>query len=317
MTRHGAGLALAAAAACFAALGVIIAVEVGPQAAELPVSRNQAVTLTAAGASYYSLTKLAEVSSVGLTETDKISESSPGNGYPTVAAWRISSSTEDTTHHQWLEPGSRTIVFDRRTAELINCCDAGINGNALIRQTGIAGYAFPVGARQQAYPVFDAVLGQPEPASYSGTAAVDGIRVYQFTEDVSAAKAPPSAAFPDRATRYSVHRVYSVDPDTGLLLDLSEDEDQYLAPTGSGGRVTLFEASLRMRPASVAGLVAADAGVRQHRTRIAAARTGCLAAAGLLAAVAAWALVPWPARRRRPPSRPPLTDGEPLPAGQR
>jgi len=317
VTRHGAGLALAAAAAACATLSAVIAGQVAPRAAELPVSQHQAVTLTAAAASYYSLTRLALISGVQLTETDKISGSSPGSGYPTIAAWRISTSTEDTTHHQWLEPGSRTIVFDRRTAELINCCDAGINGNALLRQTGIAGYAFPVGTRQQAYPVFDAVLGQPEPASYSGTAAVDGIRVYQFTEDISAAKAPPSAAFPDQATRYSVHRVYSVDPDTGLLLDLSEDEDQYLAPTGSGGRVTLFDASLRMRPASVARLVAEDAGVREHRTRIAAARTGCLAAAGVLAAVAAWALVPWPARRRRPPSRPPLTDGEPLPAGQR
>jgi Porin PorA len=315
MTRKLTGLILAGAAGFFAALTVALAWQVTPQAAELPASEHETVELTASGASYYSMTTLTQVSGARLAETDTISGSSLGSSYPTLASWSISSFINDTTHHQELEPASRVIVFDRRTAELVNCCDASINGNGLVRQSGIAGYAFPVGTGQRAYQVFDTVLNRPEPVSYSGTSSVMGTRVYQFTESVSAAKAPPSPAFPSRTPLYSVRRVYSVDPETGLVLAMSEDENLALARTAAQPGTQLFEASLQMTPASVARLAGQDAAVRGRICLASRVRAGCLCAACVLALAAAWLLRPWPAPRRRPPSRSRRSGGEPLRAG--
>jgi Porin PorA len=312
MTRNLAGLILVAAAAFFAASAAFLGWRVAGQAAALPGNEDETITLTAAGASYYSMTRLTEITGASLTVTDTVRGIDLGSAYPAIAAWDVERSVDDTTHHQRLEPASRTLVFDRTTAELVNCCDGNIDGNGLIRQTGIAGYAFPVGTRKQTLDVFDTVLDRPEPASYSGTDTVAGIGVYLFTESVPTAKAPSSAAFPSRTTLYSTHRVYGVDPETGLVLTMSEDPDLYVAPAGTGTHVTdLFDASLRMTPASVARLVSQDTRVRARISLIGEARTACLCVAGVLVLAAGWLLVPWSARRR-PPSRSPLPDGEPL-----
>jgi hypothetical protein len=304
MKRRTTGLLLAGIAAGLAACCAASAVVLGWRMPARPVSERETATLTAAHASYFSPTRLTEITGAAIEVTDTIAAgASPG--YPAIAVWDVHRSTYDTTNHQQLEPMSRTVVFDRRTAELINCCGGNIDGNGLIRQDGIAGYAFPLGTGKQTYYVFDAVLDKPEPVTYSGTETVDGIVTYRFAEDVAAANAgfsPLSSADPER---YTMHRVYWVDPETGMVLKVTENEDLYLVHAATGAVAThLFSADLHATPATVGRLASQDARARDEIARVASARLVLFGVAGGLALAAGCLLALGPGRawlRRRSP----------------
>jgi hypothetical protein len=135
--------------------------------------------------------------------------------------------------------------------------------------------------------VFDTVLNQPVPVTYSGTGTVDGIPAYQFTEDIAAARAGYSTLSSTDPQLYSMHRVYWVDPQTGMLLSLSEDQDLYLVSPASGSVVThLLRADLHATPATVRRLARQDARVRHEIARTADARLVLFGVAGALAAAA-------------------------------
>lgn len=298
MKRRATGLLLAGLAAglaaCCAASAVALGWRIPGQAAARPLSEGETATLTAAHASYFSPTRLTEITGAAIEVTDTITAgASPG--YPAIAVWDVHRSVYDTTHHQQLEPMSRTVVFDRKTAELINCCGGNINGNGLIRQDGIAGYAFPVGTGKQTYYVFDAVLDKPEPVAYSGTDTVDGIATYRFAEDVSAANAGFSPLSSTDPELYTMHRVYWVDPETGMVLKVTENEDLYLVHAGTGSVAThLFSADLHATPGTVGRLASQDARARDEIARVAKARLvlfgvagGLVLAAGCLLALGA------------------------------
>jgi hypothetical protein len=306
--RRVLGLTAAGLAVVFAAFAVILGGHASDPAAGSRLSERATVTLVAAGASYLSPVRLTEVTGASIQVTDTI-RGTAEPGFPQIAVWSVVSSVYDTTHRQPLEPASRTLAFDAATAELVSCCNANINGSAGIQQTGIAGWAFPRGTRKQTYDVFDIALHEPEPFAYSGTGTVDGIQAYQFTEHIAAAPAgssPLSRAGPER---YSMQSTYWVDPQTGALLQISENEDLYIVNAATGATVThLFDADLSTTPSTVASLVSQDTRARDAGP---AAARGRLLFRGLaaLAAVAGALLLLGPGGRAGPRhSRGPDTD---------
>jgi hypothetical protein len=292
MSRQDAGLVLAGLASFCVVIGLFLSGALAGRAAVIPRGENQVVevlTMTATGASYFSPTRLVMVTGANIEQTETIT----GVARPSsssVAVWNVVTTTSDTTRHQQLEPMVRTLAIDRATAQLVTCCNANINGNALIRQYGVAGYVFPPGTRKQAYDVFDAILGRPVPVAYSGQATVGGIRVYQFTEDVTAAPigfSPYSLSDPEL---YSVHRVYWVDPETGALLNVSVSEDLYLAETTTRPVTHLLEADLTATQDTVAGLAGRDAQVRGDLAAAGTTRVVSLSLAGGFALIGGWLL---------------------------
>jgi hypothetical protein len=252
------GLAVTGLAVACAAIAVVLGGHLTGPSAGSPVSERETITMTAADASYLSPTRLTEVTGASIAVTDTIRGAAQA-GFPQIAVWTEVRTEYDTTHHQPLAPMSRTFAFDRSTAELVNCCDQNINGNAVIPQRGIAGWVFPRPTRKQTYDVFDTTLGEPEPFAYSGTDPVGGIRAYRFEENITAAPAGFSLFSKTQPQRYSMHRTYWVDPETGALLRISEDEDLYLVRPRTGATVThLFDAKLSTTPATVARLVRQD-----------------------------------------------------------
>jgi hypothetical protein len=299
MTRRDTGQAVGLAAAGLAAFFVVTAAFPGlsviGHAAHPVLTHPETIVLTASDATYLSPVTLAEVSGARIEETRTVTpDVSSGNS--SVAVWTVTTSRLDTTHHQQLEPASRRFAIDRDTAQLVSCCGASIDGNMLIRQSGLSGYAFPAGTRKQAYYVFDTVLGRPEPAVYTGSGTIDGIPAYQYTETVTAARAgfsPFSATDPQF---YSARNSYWVDPETGALLAVTMTEDLYLAGPVVRTAVTspaptrLFDANLTTTPASVAELAARDLAVRHEIAVARDLRLACLALAIVLAGVAWFAL---------------------------
>lgn len=280
------GLGLAGLAAFFAALAVILGGHIVGQAAETPPSERETVTLTASHASYLSPTRLTEVTGADIEVKDAIKGAADA-GDPAIDVWGEDSSVYDLTNHQPLEPSSRTFAFDRGTAELVNCCGANVNGDAEIQQSGITGYTFPSGTGKRTYDVFDTTLNRPEPFRYTGTDSVDGIPAYTFAENISAASAGFSPLSRTAQEFYSIRRTDWVDPETGALLKISEDEDLYLANAATGATVKrLFAADLSTTPATVARLVSQDIPGRDAISVAKDARLVVLGIAGLLAATA-------------------------------
>jgi hypothetical protein len=282
--RQVIGMTVSGLAVACAVIAVVLGGHLAGHAARSPLIERKTITLTAARASYLSPTRLTEVTGASIEVTETL-RGAPAAGFPQIAVWTEVRSAYDTTHRQPLAPMSRTFAFDAATAELVNCCDQNLNGNAVIPQRGIAGWVFPRTTRKQTYDVFDTTLGEPEPFAYAGTDPVGGIRAYRFEESISAAPAGFSLFSKTEPELYSMHRTYWVDPETGALLRISEDEDLYLVRPRTGATVThLFDADLSTTPATVASLVRQDR--RGPAAGTAADRDGLLLG-GLAAGLAA------------------------------
>jgi hypothetical protein len=301
--RHPAGLAVSGLAAVFAAIALFLGVHVTGQAATSLLNGQETLTLTASGASYVSPVRLTQVTGASITVTDTIRET-PEAGYPLIAVWSVVSSAYDTTHGQQLEPMSATFAFNRTTAELVNCCNKNVNGNAGIQQHGISGWRFPRGARAQNYALFDTTLDGPVKLVYSGTDTVDGVPAYLFTEKIPGGLVGTSPLSPGNPELYTMHRTYWVDPQTGALLKISENEDLHVVDSVTRATIMhLFRADLSTTPATIADLVRQDA--RGQGTGTAAQRERLLSfgVAGALAAVAAvlflWSTADVPRRPAR------------------
>ena len=119
-----------------------------------------------------------------------------------------------------------------------------------------------MGTQKQTYQVFDTTLNRAVPFTYSGTADIHGIQTYIFTENVSPTKVTsvtvPGAFFHLQAKTvtlpemYQIHLVYWVDPQTGALLNVNENEKVTLQNPATGGTVAvLFDGDLVATPATV------------------------------------------------------------------
>jgi hypothetical protein len=296
--RRTIGLALAGAGAFLIALAVILPTYVTGQLIKFPLNEYESVTLTATGASYLSPVTLTEVRQASLRETDTI-EGNALAGDGSTAVWEEFTYIANTSGNKPVEPMTQVLAFNRVTAELVQCCGTNVDGLPAA-PSGIAGYVFPVGTRKQTYQVFDATLGRPVPASYAGSATVDGVAAYMFSSTAAPSDmglGPLSAAEPEY---YTAHVTYWVDPETGMLLKLAEDEDEYLVHPGTGvTAATVLNADLTTTQASVQSLVSQDQRDRDRVTRFRLVLPVTSGAAGLVALAVGAVLVIWSSRTQR------------------
>ena len=124
-------------------------------------------------------------------------------GSSSTAVWNQFIYVYDQTNKLPFQTMTRTFAFNRRTAQLIDCCGANVSGDSSVEQTGTVGYVFPIGTQKQTYDVFDTNLNKPMPFNYAGTDTVDGIQAYRFTENVSPTLLPGRdlRSYPLRAGR--------------------------------------------------------------------------------------------------------------------
>jgi hypothetical protein len=267
------GYILAGLGAFFIVVAIVLPTYAAPSLVKWPLNQYLAATLQANNASYFSVQKLKLVSGITI-DANYTFKGDASKGSSSTAVWNEFNYVHDVTNNVVIQLGTRTFAFDRKTAELVDCCGANVNGNPGVQQTGIAGYAFPIGTQQQNYAVFDAATGKPEAFAYSGTATVHGIQTYVFSENVG----PTPAIDEPVPTNYQNHAVYYVDPVTGIPLDIVQHEILTARPQGT----TLFNANLSMTPSSVSSLVNIDNG---SRGKIAALQMILPLVVGILGAV--------------------------------
>jgi hypothetical protein len=275
--RRRVGLVLAGLGTCLIVFAVLMPTWVSSKVLKFPLNEYATATLTASDASYFSPTKLTELTGVNMEATYTI-KGNAAAGSSSTAVWNQFIYVYDQTNKLPFQTMTRTMAFDRRTAQLINCCGANVNGNSSVEQSGIVGYVFPIGTQQQTYDVFDTNLNKPMPFDYSGTDTVNGIQAYRFTEVVAPTQngtqvVPGSLVNMSQASvvlpqYYEMRLTYWIDPDTGALLNATEHETLTLRNPQGVPALLLFDANLVMTPASVNGLVALDNSQRSKMTLV-------------------------------------------------
>jgi hypothetical protein len=262
------GLILAGLGAFLILVAVLLPTWVVGQVVKFPLNEYETATLQASNASYFSETALTERTGVTMQATYTIKGNARA-GNSSTAVWNEYSYVYDLTNHQAVQQMTRTFAFNRRTGELVDCCGASVNGVTSVRQTGLVGYVFPFGTQKQTYQVFDTTLKKTMPFVYSGTADVHGIAAYEFVENVPPTQTT-SVTLPGsfvKSTAASVtlgeydaeHLIYYVDPETGALVDVNEQQSTTLRTSATAAPSLVgFDADLIATPASVTQIVALD-----------------------------------------------------------
>jgi hypothetical protein len=303
--RRVIGLILAGLGTFLIVLAIALPTFVVGQILKFPLNEFETATFTGTNVSYFSLAYLTEETGV----TERASYTIKGNaslGNGSTAVWDEVEYAYDETNDQEIGLTTQRAAFNRKTAQLVNCCGANINGNSTIRQSGIVGWVFPFNTQKQTYMIFDTTLDKPMPYKYSGTATVDGVSTYKYIEDV-----PPtqfttlsvpgyfvgsSAKTVSAPEMYSRYVIYYVDPETGALVDVNNYEELALAnPTTGATGLILSKGDLTMVPSSVQSVMNLDNSGRNELFLLRVLLPIVLGVVGLILLIAGI----WLGRRRR------------------
>jgi MFS family permease len=205
-----------------------------------------------------------------VTETTKGADVAGSGG---AAVWDGFVAVQDTTNRTPIAYVAFREALNRRTGELVDCCRAyvtnPVNGKPeySVRMTGI-GFVWPFGAQPRTYLVFDVAADRAEPARYAGTARIAGILTYRYVEKVAPTRIgtePANSLGLTTGEYYSATNTYFVDPETGMPLKITEDQEVALT---SGGVTPLVspDLSLTETARSVQAGVSSDDGVRGEIT---------------------------------------------------
>jgi MFS family permease len=236
---------------------------VAPSVIEFPLSEYQIVQLSGTG-SYYNAAEGKELVGVPVlvTQTTRGAVSAGSGG---TAVWNGFTATEDTGNRAPIAYSAFRLAFNRRTGELVRCCGAYVSNPVTgkpersLPMTGI-GPVWPFGAQRRTYQVFDTGAGRPEPARYAGVEKISGILAYRYVEHVPPTRfgAEQSPLSGPLGEYYAATNTFAVDPQTGMPLEITENQEVTLADAGGATRLVSRDLSLTETPSSVRSAIAAD-----------------------------------------------------------
>lgn len=254
-------LALIGLGAFLVVLGLLLRFYAAPRLVAAPVNFYETDVLHASNATYFNQGTLTTQHGADLTYTLTI-RGDPQASTNKYAVWDQYAVLADPTHNAQVNSTYQRAVFDRRTGELLNCCGASINDDTQIHQSGV-GLFWPIGTRKITYQVFDVNAESAWPATYSGTARIQGVSTYRFVQHIPATQVAQMAGVPLSllgvhgktgnvvANRfYQADNTFWVDPRTGVLIDTDQHIMSVLRGPGGEGRLLAADADLKMSQAS-------------------------------------------------------------------
>jgi hypothetical protein len=319
--RRVIGLTLAGVGAFLIVVALLLRGYVGGQVIKYPLNEYYKSNLEGTGISYFSPSLVRSVTGATIRVTSTV-KGDAAAGSSSTAVWNGFTYLYDVTNSSTYQFSSRRFAFDRRTAELVNCCGASVGGNTAIRQTGLVGFLWPMGAQKTTYAVFDPVLNKPRPARYTGTTKIDGIRVYRFVEHVpptqfGTQKLPGSlvglkgTSLVTLQEYYTATNTFWVDPLTGAQLNVLENQKLSLRDATGVQRLLLFDGALTSTPPTLRATVHLDTTARNEIALLEVTLPLVCGVLGVVALVTGILL----ARRRREDDQPDNADAEaPAPA---
>jgi hypothetical protein len=254
-------LVLAGTGAFLAASGLLLRFYAAPRLIAAPADLYQTDTLLAADASYFDQGSLTTRRGVTLTYTLTI-RGDPGASTGTTAVWDSFAALADRKRGVQVNSTYQRAVFNRRTGQLLDCCGAAVNDDTRVRQHGI-GLFWPIGVRKATYQVFDVNAASAWPATYTGTARVQGVMTYRFVQHIPATAVAQLAGVPSSllglrgkagnvvADRYyQADNTFWVDPRTGVVIDIEQRVLSVLHGPGGRGTLTVADMDLKMSGSS-------------------------------------------------------------------
>jgi Porin PorA len=262
----GIGLFLSGLGAFLLVSGFMLRFFVAHDAVKFPLNEYQVATLTADHVTYFSAAQLKDLTGVSMRVTRTV-EGDVAAGTDSHAVWTQFTYTFDATNKVPFNAVTQRSAFDRRTGAAVACCGEAV-GAFTGPQSGQV-YTWPIGAGQQTYNVFDTTLNKAVPAVYSGQETVDGITANRYVEHVNGTpfgtqklpgslvglKGQPSATLTEV---YQATNTYWVDPVTGAVINLNQDQKITLRDKSGVQRLVLFQGDFQATPGTVASIVAAD-----------------------------------------------------------
>ena len=279
--RRVSGFILTILGAFLLVVAVLMRFWVAPKVIEFPLDEYQIVQLSGTG-SYFSPAKEKELVGVSVlvTETTKGADVAGSGG---AAVWDGFVAVQDTTNRTAIAYVAFREALNRRTGELVDCCGAyvtnPVNGKPKysVRMTGI-GFVWPFGAQRKTYLVFDIGAGRTEPARYAGSATIGGILTYRYVEKVTPTRfgtEPRNSFGQSPGEYYSATNTYFVDPQTGMSLKISENqESSVVSPTNGRSLVgaNIIAAYHAKLTATIAAPPAASCAMRRRTEPLPASR---------------------------------------------
>jgi Porin PorA len=266
--RRVIGLTLAGLGAFLFVAALLVRTYVAGQVVKFPANEYVVTTLLGTNVSYFSPSLVKPVTGATIRITDTV-KGDASAATSSTAVWNEFTYLYDLSNSRVFQYTTRRAAFDRRTAQLVSCCGANINGNTAVRQTGLSGYVFPIGTQQTTYQVFDTNLNRPMPYRYEGTGTVGGISVYRFVEQVpptrSGTQSLPGPLVGASQASVTLPEYYAatntdwVDPLTGAILKVNQHQRVTLRDATGAQRLLLFSGDLAMTPQSVRTAVNLDA----------------------------------------------------------
>jgi MFS family permease len=261
--RRVSGFVLTLLGAFLLVVAVLLRFWVAPSVIEFPLNEYQIVQLAGTG-SYFSPAKEKDLVGVSVlvTQTTK-GAASAGTG--AAAVWDGFVAVQDTTNRAAIAYAAFREALNRRTGELVSCCGEYITNpvtgkpDSSVRMTGI-GPVWPFGAQQRTYLIFDTIAGRPEPARYAGIARISGILTYRYLERVAPTRfgTEPNSLTGPLGEYYSATNTYFVDPETGIPLKITENQEVTLADASGATTLVSRDLSVAETASSVQSAISTD-----------------------------------------------------------
>jgi hypothetical protein len=261
------GLVLTGLGAFLIVFALLMPTWVNGRVIKFPLNEYISVNLTDDNASYFSPAKLSEQTGVSVEATQTL-KGNAAAGSSSTAVWNQFTYVYDQTNKLPIQQTTRTFAFDRRTAQLVNCCGASVNGDQSVKQSGYVGLVLPIGTEKKTYPVFIPDVKKAVPFVYAGTDGVNGTQAYRFVANIPATQngtqTVPGSLVGQSASSVTLPQFFEsqitfwIDPVTGALVNVTQKEKLTLRDSSGAQALQLFNANLAATPDSVDRLVAQD-----------------------------------------------------------
>ncbi|MFC4910364.1 DUF3068 domain-containing protein [Actinomadura gamaensis] len=257
--RRSLGLVLVVVGAFLTTLAPMIRFYVAGQVIQAPLNRYERVRLEASNASVFDMASLKVRKGMTLVADSTIRGDVKANGgNERIAVWDSSTSITDKSTGKQIDLQAFRMAFDRRTAQLVNCCAANVGGDVNVKMFGY-GLLFPIAdVHKRDYPFYDTTTRRTLPMKYSGEEDVAGMSTYKFVQQVPLAKVESmdvklpgdmlglgKNSVPQRVDRYfEAVNTQWVDPRTGIPVKQEQKITSSLRNRDGTGRLIVADADL-------------------------------------------------------------------------
>lgn len=175
-----------------------------------------------------------------------------------LAVWDKGQYSDNNDSPPPMDGGTERIVFDRFTGEAVNCCGENADGEPIEHKGQLV--KFPFFTEKKTYDYWDGTTAKAYPAEFKGVETIEGLKVYRFEQEVPRTKTEerevPAFLFglPDKPVKadryYQNHRTFLIEPTTGVMIKLTEQQLQTLEVPGAAP-ITALETTSSFDDATV------------------------------------------------------------------